>query len=151
MDKKTPVFIFLIITFGLLFSGWANQIPSTQTNNNEQPQQDINSQQKPDEREEILEALKTSDFVDVIVWLKDNEFTSPEYQDNLDKKRAEISKMQNDVLSRLSEDEFKLKQRYSVTNGFFGSVSEIGFGKLLADLNVEEIYLDKEVFIRTFG
>ncbi|MEK6862302.1 MAG: S8 family serine peptidase, partial [Nanoarchaeota archaeon] len=95
--------------------------------------------------EEINTALEENQYVNIIIWLKDNEFTSPEYQEDLDIKRNEIDKIQDKVLSRLSEEDFILKYRYEATNGFAGIISKSGFEKLLNDNNVKEIYLDREI------
>ena len=86
-------------------------------------------------------------FVNVIVWLRDNEFTSPAYQNDLNKKREEITKIQRNVLSNLHEDEFKIKYVYTVTNGFAGKISKLGFEKIVVDENVVAVYLDKEVYL----
>jgi len=93
----------------------------------------------------VEQEFKNKEHVDIIIWLRDNKFTSPEYQDDLDKKREEIRNMQDSILSTLSEEEFQLKYRYVVTNGFAGIVSKEGFEKLKTNPLVESIFLDHEV------
>ncbi len=97
-----------------------------------------------DEISEFFEANQDSSAA-VIVWLKDNEFTSPRYQEDIDKKRAEIRNIQDEVLEKLAEGEFNLKFRYIATNGVAGMVARSGFEKLLADQNVDHISVDRPV------
>jgi len=123
---------FGVLTFSVIasFSSESKTVSST-----ELPLGDI---------DEIEKTLKEGE-VNVIIWLKDNQFTSPEYQGNLDEKRAEIKQIQDKVLSVLSKDEFKLKYRYKVTNGFAGAISKSGFDKLKNHPDVVQIFLDREV------
>jgi len=97
-----------------------------------------------DEIRKFFEANSDSSAA-VIVWLKDNEFTSPRYQEDLDKKRAEIRNIQDEALEKLTEDEFAINFRYIATNGIAGMVAKSGFEKLLADSNVDQIFVDRPV------
>lgn len=97
------------------------------------------------EADKIEQALEKYSWVNIIVWLKDNEFTSPAFQADDVKKRQEIDRIQDAVLSQLTSDDFKIQFRYEVTNGFAGLVSRSGLEKLRLDPNVNEIFLDREV------
>ena len=96
--------------------------------------------------EEIENAFLEKDSIDVLVWLKDNEYTRPEYQADLDKKRIEIRKIQDKVLSELSEDEFELIAKFEVTNGLAGSITKEGFEELKENKYVDSIYMDRVVY-----
>lgn len=96
--------------------------------------------------EEIENAFLEKESIDVLVWLKDNEYTSPEYQADLDKKRIEIRKIQDKVLSELNEDEFELIARFEVTNGIAGTITKEGFEELKENKYVESIYMDRIVY-----
>ena len=93
---------------------------------------------------ELEKIFENEDKIDVIIWLKNNEFTSPEYQYDLNKKREEISKLQREVLSALG-DNFEKRFVYKVTNGFAGSLSKKGFDILKDHHLIDRIYLDGEV------
>lgn len=95
---------------------------------------------------EIAHMFEDKSPVNAIIWLSDNRFTSPEYHGDMDKKRREIRKLQDAVLSRLSEEDFRLQHRYIATNGFAGSLSRSGFERLRNDLNVISIVPDRKVY-----
>lgn len=90
----------------------------------------------------ISQAIEKDGSADVIVWLRDNQYTSPDYTEDFVKKRSEIAKVENEVLSVFLPEEFKLRFRYIVNNGFSGTVTKEGFEKLLMSPLVEEIYLN---------
>ncbi len=100
-----------------------------------------------DDRDKIVNEFENNDKLEVIIWLKNNDFTSPAYQDDLDKKREEIGKLQDEALALFGEDEFKLKYKYIITNGFAGSITKEGFQKLIDDDLIGEIYLDGTVYL----
>ncbi len=95
--------------------------------------------------EEIQSKLEENSKAGIIVWLKDNKFTSPEYQEDLNKKIQEVRKSQDLTLSKLTEKDLRLTHRYTSINGFAGIISKSGFEKLLNDENIREIYLDREI------
>jgi len=64
---------------------------------------------------------------------------------SLTSRRRAIAKVQNNVLSKLDEREFKLRHKYTIINGFSGEVTEEGLEKLRKDPNVLGIYEDKKV------
>ena len=84
-------------------------------------------------------------YESVVVWLKDNEYTSPSYQENMTKKREEIRTIQDRVLSTLPEYDFILEGRYEVTNGFYGRASRLGIEKLRNNADVKDVFIDEEV------
>ena len=98
-----------------------------------------------DDSAKIAELLQTTRQVGIIVWLKDNQFTAPTYQADLNKKRAEIRNIQDAVLSSLSPQDFTLTYRYTVTNGFAGTVTKPGFEKLHAHPQVAQMFLDRRM------
>lgn len=57
--------------------------------------------------EEIQALLNKEQWVRVIVMLKGNEFTAPEFQDDA-KKKAEVKKIQDAVLVTLTEKDFQI-------------------------------------------
>ncbi len=98
-----------------------------------------------DDRELISKKFEEQKYADVIVWLKNNKLTTNDYQKDLDKKRKEIRKLQDDAFSLFDEDDFNLKYRYVVTNGFAGAISEDGFDKLMESDLADKVYLDGTV------
>lgn len=95
--------------------------------------------------DEVEEAFDQSSAVRVIVWLKDNEFTSPSYQTDRAKKQSEIEKLQDNVLDILTEDDFMLRFRYKTANGFAGILTKSGFQKFKDNPFVDAIFLDREI------
>ncbi len=133
----------LILAFAVFLSfGAAAELS---TDDFELPEEQFVSMPLESEVQELQNAFEQSNEVDVIIWLKDNQFTSPEYQEDYDLKRAEIRKIQDRVLSTLDENEFHLKYRYIITNGFAGRLSRSGYRKLLQSPDVNSIYLDRVV------
>lgn len=91
--------------------------------------------------DEIQTLLTENAWVRIIVTLKGNEFTAPEFQD-YDKKRAEIQKIQEAALATLTEEDFIVHRKFQLTAQFSGTVSETGMEKLLKSPHVVSIHLD---------
>lgn len=92
-----------------------------------------------------LEKSPTVPTVNVIVWLKNNEFTNPYFQTDLDKKRKEIKNIEDTVLSGIPSKEFNVIYRGEVTPFVAGAVTVEGLEKLMNHNNVDYIVLDKKV------
>lgn len=95
---------------------------------------------------EILEELNKTSEVRVIVKLKDN--SNITVIGTKEERRALLKQIDewfkpviDEVLTNISEDEFKLIKKSS--NGFSGYITEEGFDKLIKDEKVKSIYLDK--------
>lgn len=100
---------------------------------------------KTSEIEEIRTLLKKEAWVRVIVVLSGNEFTSPKFQEDLNKKKSEIQKIQNAVLADLTENDFKIIWKLENSLIFTGEISKSGMEKLGKDSRVKSISLDREV------
>ncbi len=98
-----------------------------------------------DDRGEIEKILEEKERASVIIWLKDNEFTSPDYIKDLKKKQDEITKIQNQFISKFSEDDFTLRFLYRTLNGLSGEITKLGFEKIKSDELVRDVYFDGEV------
>jgi hypothetical protein len=105
-------------------------------------------QKKAEVYADIEKNFETQEFVPVLVWFVDNEFTSPMYQQNDVLKKQEIAQLQCDVLSELTNEDFILDGKLMITNGFVGRVSRAGFTKLAKDARVAEISPDMEISLQ---
>ena len=92
--------------------------------------------------EEIQTLLKKNVWVRVIVVLKGNEFTAPEFQDDV-KKKTEVKKIQDAVLVTLTENDFQISHQYQFITSFAGMVSNSGMEKLLKNSQVVSISMDR--------
>lgn len=92
--------------------------------------------------EEIQTLLNNAEWVLVIVTLRGNEFTTPEFQDNV-KKKSEVQKIQNAVLITLTKDDFQVSSQYQFIPSFAGKISKLGLEKLLRDPRVTSISIDR--------
>jgi subtilisin family serine protease len=91
----------------------------------------------------IEEQIKTQSHVEVLVKLKDyGEISSS----SLNAKKNLIKFNQNKELERLGED-FKLKYKYELINGFSGKINKKGLEKLKNNPYVESIQYDNKVSI----
>lgn len=93
--------------------------------------------------EEIQALLNKEQWVRVIVMLKGNEFTAPEFRQDDAKQEAEIKKIQDAVLITLTENDFQLSHQYQYVTSFAGVVSRSGMEKLLKNSQVTSISLDR--------
>ena len=84
---------------------------------------------------EFLEKASDSSSISVIVMLKDKN------------DKDVLESQTNNVLSKLDRDEFKVKHRYSIINGFSGKVTKSGLIKLLNNPDIEGIYEDHIVHV----
>jgi parallel beta-helix repeat protein len=93
---------------------------------------------------QIEDLLNENRPVDVIVWLKNNEYTTPQYQENIDRKRKEIKNIQDSVLSGLRN--FEIIRIFRVTNGFFGTLKTIeDYETIKTSPSFDKIYIDRKV------
>lgn len=97
-----------------------------------------NSKEKIIEKE-IYNSLKEEESVLVLVELK-GKF----YYKDLEKVKRKVFENQEKVLEELGED-FVIKYRYEVLNGFAGEVTEKGMGILERSENVQGVYLNKNL------
>lgn len=95
----------------------------------------------------ILEELGKSEWVPVIVDLNDEHNLAINYTDPEEKRIAvmEQKKKINEitiesVLLTLSNEDFRLRQKYLGDNGFSGDISNQGFAKLTKEHKVKMIY-----------
>lgn len=93
--------------------------------------------------EEIQALLNKEEWVLVIVMLKGNEFTDPNFIGDDAKKNAEAQRIQSAVLATLTTDDFQVYSRFQSITGFAGKISKSGMEKLLNDQRVISISLDK--------
>lgn len=91
---------------------------------------------------EIQSQLKNQAWVLVVVTLEGNEFTTPEARDDA-KRYAEVKRIQDTVLTTLTESDFKLSAQYTSVTSFAGKVSSSGMSKLLNNPLVTSISIDK--------
>lgn len=92
--------------------------------------------------EEIQTLLNNTEWVLVIVGLRGNEFTLPEFHDDV-KKKSEVQKIQNAVLITLTKDDFQVGSQYQFIPSFAGRISKLGMEKLLRDPRVTSISIDR--------
>ena len=92
--------------------------------------------------EEIQTLLNKKTWVGVIVTLKGNEFTAPEFRDDV-RRYAEVKKIQDAVLVTLTKDDFQISHQYQSITSFAGMVSKSGMEKLLNNSQVTSISIDK--------
>jgi len=93
--------------------------------------------------QEVLEKLKHQTEVFVIVTLKEPSYFDKTYID-LDTKKQIYKEIQSEVLSKLTINNFKLKNKYSLSPGFSGYLTIDGLEKLKRDYNVKEIHISKK-------
>ncbi len=85
-----------------------------------------------DDRDEIASLLQSQSSVNVIVWLR-------EVGSRGDRQ------LQEDVLAQLTPEDFELRHRYLIVDGFSGQLYLSGFEKLNQDGRVAQIFLDRVV------
>lgn len=95
--------------------------------------------------QQIQDAFENRDYVDVIVWLKNNEFTSPSYQENYELKKKEIARIQEMALSELSSENFMNLRKLVATNGFIITINKEGFEQLKDNEFVGALFIDREI------
>lgn len=110
----------------------------------------------------IEEKLENQDEISVIVKLKDEpvekfSVLNKDFDRKLSKRKEMVERQQEKVLANLNKfsvsgkggknTDFKLKNKYSVVNGFSGKVTKEGLEKLRNDPNVEKIYFDEPMSI----
>ncbi|HEY4503440.1 MAG TPA: hypothetical protein VJC14_03355 [Candidatus Paceibacterota bacterium] len=93
--------------------------------------------------EEIQTLLNKEAWVRVIVMLKGNEFTAPDFISDDTKKKSEVQKIQSAVLITLTQNDFQVSSQFQFITGFVGMISKSGMEKLLRDQRVISISLDK--------
>jgi len=92
----------------------------------------------------VIEALDSSPSgkTTVIVALVSPKAPSRDFS----QRKREINTVQDEVLSRLTEDDFKVTSRWENISGLAGEVSKRGLARLIADPNVISVYVPTEVF-----
>ncbi|MDP1688848.1 MAG: hypothetical protein Q8L47_01815 [bacterium] len=96
---------------------------------------------------EIQALLSSQQFVRVIVEVKGNEFTVPKGNDDT-KLQSEVKRLQNEVLSVLTVDDFQVTNQYSLITFFAGKISKSGLKKLLENPQVKVISMDRPNYIQ---
>jgi len=133
MKKRCVV---LLIFFILLFSSIVYS--ELQNKNTSEIKIEVNLEKKIQEEENVR----------VIVTLKEEESKNilPFIKKELPEKEK-IENQQEEVLKRLDNDEFELKNKFSNINAFAGELTEEGLEKLKKEKNVESIKIDSIVNI----
>lgn len=90
----------------------------------------------------IRTILATKSWTPVIVVLKGNEFTQPYFHDEA-KKKIEARKIQDTVLSILTENDFKVYNQFESITAFAGLISTSGLDTLLNNPFVVSIAPDR--------
>ena len=93
-------------------------------------------------RRDIQATIDREGKARVIVMLKGNQWTAPTYRADDSKRKKEVKKVQDAVLSGLTEEDFRLIHKYMYSPMFAGIISQSGFEKLSVDERVESILLD---------
>lgn len=118
-------------------------MPSTSLTSNTDPTSNSTAAApKTGNIEEIQTLLNNTEWVLVIVTLRGNEFTAPEFHDDV-KKKSEVQKIQNAVLITLTKDDFQVSSQYQFIPSFAGKISKLGMEKLLKDSRVSSISIDR--------
>jgi len=128
MKKNKERLIFLIVILTILF------ITALQLEGKIYQKDKSKRLLKDEAVKKFLEKASDSSSISVIVMLKD-------------KNDKDVLKSQSNVLSKFNGDEFKVKHRYSIINGFSGKVTKSGLIKLLNNPDVEGIYEDRIVHV----
>lgn len=92
--------------------------------------------------QEVLDSFAKNPQVPVIVTLKDNEFTKPEFTDDAKKKEA-VRALTDAVTKTLTSTELANLKTMSYTPSFSAVLTKAGLDKLEANDNVLQISLDK--------
>ena len=95
---------------------------------------------------QIQNLLEDNKTVRVIVGIRGNQYTSPEYQENDAKKKEEVKKVLDKVLATLTDKDIQEVKRFSFIPFFTGSISRTGFEKLMKNEDVTSVELEKPDF-----
>lgn len=95
-------------------------------------------------KQEVLDAFAKNSQVQVIVTLKGNEFTKPEFTDDAKKKEA-VRTLTDAVTKTLTAAELTSLKTMDYVPAFGGMLTKSGLDKLEANENVLQIDLDKAV------
>ncbi len=100
--------------------------------------------------EEIYSILEKDSSSKVIILLKEPTeeaalFASLSKEQRLEKKKEKVKERQDKVLAALSEKEFKIKRKYSLSSELAGNITKDGLEKLKHNPDIERIYLDGEL------
>jgi len=105
------------------------------------PTVDVSRAQAPDEKvhQQVLEALQTQPWVDVIVALREPPAArrAPLHLSDL---QGQVAAEQEDVLSGLTAADFQVLRRYDSIPALFGRVSAAGLEKLVAHPDVTSVH-----------
>lgn len=94
---------------------------------------------------EVVAAINKDGSARVIVGLKGNEFTVPEYNSNDNKKKEEVRKLQDAVLNTLTPADWSNTVLFSYIPAFAGTLTISGLNKLNLNPGVLNITLDSPV------
>lgn len=92
---------------------------------------------------QIMDSLNKSSYARVIVSIKGNEFTASSFNKDDEKKKQEVSKLQDQVLNNLKSEDITNVSRSKYIPSFAAEITKSGLQKLLNDPQVESINLDK--------
>ena len=92
-----------------------------------------------------ISSPKEHDFTRVIVSLKGNEFTSPDFRDD-DKKKEEVKKIQERVLATLTEKDVRDINMFNFIPAFACDISQSGRERLKKNKDVLSIEEDAPDF-----
>ena len=105
---------------------------------------------------EVFEILKSSKWAPIIVEVKDITNVSVSYKDSVEVQEAKdkerkiiLENITDSILSTLSKDEFILKRKSLLGDGFSGNITKEGFEKLLTNPNVKKVYFSGTSYMVT--
>ena len=91
---------------------------------------------------QLYTQFEDKDWVRVIVYLEEEFPVSAP----IGLRAQSVDQLQSNVLTRLTDQDFKLIREFPLTPGFAGLVSKNGLNKLLANPNVVSVYEDQKVY-----
>lgn len=91
----------------------------------------------------IFDELKEKQEVRVVIMLKDDEIGKLSDMKN---KKERIKEMQNNILVKLSKEDFKILHKYKTINALTGFINENAIKVLEKNPSVERIYLDRKAY-----
>jgi|SRR3989344_2821379 len=102
----------------------------------------------------IEEILQTQEAVEVLVSIKGE--VSSNYSSSIKNPKerekwiaditSQVDEIQSKVIPFLSEDEFKIRNRFELSTGFYGDITKLGLEKLKKDPLIESIALPKKTY-----
>jgi parallel beta-helix repeat protein len=96
----------------------------------------------PSHLNEIVNSIEEDGEASVIIFLKDDKYTSTDYQENNEVKKSAVRDSQNRLLSELTNNDFVLERKFTLTNGVAGKLKARGLKKVMESQYVISIVPD---------